>query len=118
MALADVMEALERTSEVELTTIGRVSGREVTVPVWFVREDERLYLLPVQGSDSHWYKNVVKTPTIRLSAGGAEASVQARPITDAAKVNEVIEKFREKYGAGDVKTYYSKLDVAVEVPSS
>jgi hypothetical protein len=25
----------------------------------------------------------------------------------------VIEKFREKYGAGDVKKYYSKFDVAV-----
>jgi hypothetical protein len=27
----------------------------------------------------------------------------------------VIEKFREKYGAKDVKKYYSKLDVAVRV---
>jgi hypothetical protein len=25
----------------------------------------------------------------------------------------VIEKFREKYGAGDVKKYHSKFDVAV-----
>jgi hypothetical protein len=27
----------------------------------------------------------------------------------------VIEKFREKYGAGDVKKYYSTFDVAVVV---
>jgi hypothetical protein len=27
----------------------------------------------------------------------------------------VIEKFREKYGAADVKKYYSKFDVAVLV---
>jgi hypothetical protein len=27
----------------------------------------------------------------------------------------VVEKFREKYGAGDVKKYYSKFDVAVVV---
>jgi len=25
----------------------------------------------------------------------------------------VVEKFRDKYGAGDVKKYYSKFDVAV-----
>jgi len=25
----------------------------------------------------------------------------------------VVEKFRTKYGAGDVRKYYSKLDVAV-----
>jgi hypothetical protein len=27
----------------------------------------------------------------------------------------VVEKFREKYGAGDVKKYYSKFDVAIFV---
>jgi hypothetical protein len=35
------------------------------------------------------------------------------PITEAKAVNSVIEKFREKYGAKDVKKYYSKFDVAV-----
>jgi hypothetical protein len=28
----------------------------------------------------------------------------------------VVEKFRAKYGAGDVKKYYSKFDVAVTAP--
>jgi len=28
-------------------------------------------------------------------------------------VSSIIEKFRAKYGANDVKKYYSKLDVAV-----
>jgi hypothetical protein len=27
----------------------------------------------------------------------------------------VVEKFRQKYGAGDVKKYYSKFDVAMVV---
>jgi len=31
-------------------------------------------------------------------------------------VSPVVEKFREKYGAGDVKKYYSKFDVAVLAP--
>ena len=35
------------------------------------------------------------------------------PITDASRVSSVIEKFRKKYGAGDVKKYYSKFDVAI-----
>jgi hypothetical protein len=30
-------------------------------------------------------------------------------------VKSVIAKFREKYGVGDVKKYYSKFDVAVVV---
>ena len=34
-------------------------------------------------------------------------------VTDAPRVASVVEKFREKYGAGDVRKYYSKFDVAV-----
>jgi hypothetical protein len=36
-------------------------------------------------------------------------------VTDAKSVKSVIETFREKYGANDVKKYYSKFDVAVRV---
>jgi hypothetical protein len=37
------------------------------------------------------------------------------PITGAKVVKSVVEKFREKYGATDVKKYCSKFDVAVVV---
>jgi hypothetical protein len=76
-------------------------------------EGEKLYLLPVQGSDTQWYKNVLKNPSIRIDARGAEVKLQAVPIKDAAGVSSVVEKFREKYGANDVRKYYSKFDVAV-----
>jgi len=38
------------------------------------------------------------------------------PITDANRVNDVADRFRAKYGSGDVASYYSNPDVAVEVP--
>jgi hypothetical protein len=76
-------------------------------------EDEKLYLLPVQGSDTQWYKNVLNNPTIRIDARGAEAEVKVVSVTDATQVSSVVERFRAKYGASDVKKYYSKLDVAV-----
>jgi hypothetical protein len=44
-----------------------------------------------------------------------EAEFQAAPITDDKAVKSVVERFREKYGAKDVKKYYSKFDVAVVV---
>ena len=44
---------------------------------------------------------------------GAEAEFKAVPITDPKQVSSVVEKFRDKYGASDVKKYYSKFDVAV-----
>lgn len=80
------VEQLERrlgsTDEIEITVTGRVSGEPVTRTVWFVQEGGRLYLLPVRGSDSEWFKNLLQTPVIRISADGAELTARARPITD------------------------------------
>jgi len=108
-------ERLSRVREIEISVTGRKSGRTITIPVWFVLEEEKIYLLPVQGSDTQWYRNVLKKASIRVSAGGAAAELKAVPFTDAAQVSAVVEKFREKYGAKDVKKYYSKIDVAVLV---
>ena len=107
---------LSQASEINISVTGRKSGRTISIPVWFVLEGETLYLLPVQGSDTQWYKNVLKNPTIRIEADGATAEFKAAPVTDAAQVSSVAEKFRKKYGAGDVKKYYSKFDVAFHIP--
>jgi deazaflavin-dependent oxidoreductase (nitroreductase family) len=105
-------DRLSRYREITISVTGRKSGRTISNPIWFVFDD-KLYLLPVRGSDTQWYKNVLKNPTIRIDARGAEGEVQAVPTTDAKQVAAVVEKFRDKYGAGDVKRYYSKFDVAV-----
>jgi deazaflavin-dependent oxidoreductase (nitroreductase family) len=110
----DTLKArLSRSREITITVIGRKSGHTISIPVWFVSDEDKLYLLPVQGSDTQWYKNVLKNPTIRIKAGGAEAEFKVVPITDAKQVSSVVEKFRAKYAASDVKKYYSKFDVAI-----
>ncbi|HST09795.1 MAG TPA: nitroreductase/quinone reductase family protein [Terriglobales bacterium] len=108
-------DRLSRYREIKISVTGRKSGRTISNPVWFVLDGGTLYLLPVQGSDTQWYKNVLKNPKIRIDARGAEAQFQAIPVRGAAQVSAVVERFREKYGAGDVKKYYSKFDVAVLV---
>ena len=108
-----LIDRLSRYRELKLTVTGRKSGRAISNPVWFVAEEGKLYLLPVKGSDTQWYKNVLKKPAIRIDARGAEAELKPVSITEAQQVASVVEKFRDKYGAGDVKKYYSKFDVAV-----
>jgi hypothetical protein len=76
-------------------------------------DEDKLYLLPVQGSDTQWYKNVLKDPSIQIEGGGTEAEVKAIPVTDAKQVSSVVDKFRDKYGPSDVRKYYSEFDVAV-----
>jgi deazaflavin-dependent oxidoreductase (nitroreductase family) len=109
-------DRLSRYREIDLGVTGRKSGRTISQPVWFVLDDDKVYLLPVRGSDTQWYKNVLKDPSIRIDARGADAEFQAVPITDQNRVLSVVEKFRAKYGASDVKKYYSKFDVAVVAP--
>jgi hypothetical protein len=106
-------DRLSRSSEITIGVTGRNSGRTISIPVWFVFEDDKLYLLPVKGSDTQWYKNVLRNPSIRVNARGAEAEFKGAPIADPKLVSPVVEKFREKYGASNVKKYYSKFDVAV-----
>jgi deazaflavin-dependent oxidoreductase (nitroreductase family) len=106
-------DLLSRHRELKLSVTGRKSGRTITNPVWFVSDDDNLYLLPLQGSDTQWYKNVLKDPKIHIDARGTDVEFKVRPITDPKQVESVVDKFRDKYGAGDVKKYYSKFDVAV-----
>ena len=108
-------DRLARYRQIKLSVTGRKSGKMISMPVWFVLEGEKLYLLPVRGSDTQWYRNVLKNPSIRIDARGVEAELRATPITDAKALKSVIEKFRQKYGAKDVKKYYSKFDVAILV---
>jgi hypothetical protein len=37
--------------------IARTLGKTISTPVWFVLEGDNLYLLPMQGSDTQWYRN-------------------------------------------------------------
>jgi hypothetical protein len=116
MVNEEFKKALEASREIELMVTGRVSGRKISLAVWFANERDKLYLVPVTGSDSAWFKNVLKTPTIRLAAAGVQLDATATPILDAAKVERVLDMFRATYGTRDVEAYYPKRDVAVEVP--
>jgi deazaflavin-dependent oxidoreductase (nitroreductase family) len=109
----DLKERLARFRQINISVTGRKSGKTISIPVWFVFEDGNLYLLPVQGSNTQWYRNVLAKPRIRISARGEEAELRATPVTDPKAVNSVVDKFREKYGPQDVKKYYSKFDTAV-----
>ena len=107
-------DRLSRSREVKISVTGRKSGRAISIPVWFVLDGEKLYLLPVHGSETQWYRNVIKNPLLRIGAAGADAEFKVVPITNASQVLSVVEKFRARYGDNGVKLY-SKLDVAVLV---
>jgi len=112
MSKANLHQKLSRLYEITLSVKGRKSGKNVPRPVWFVHEGNTLYLLPNHGSDTNWYKNVLVDPTLKVSVKGIEIPARGKLITDSNKVDDIVRKFKSKYG--EVKKYYTKFDVAVE----
>jgi hypothetical protein len=104
-------EALRSTSEVELTV--KRSGKWTTRPVWFVVDGATVYVLPMYGTDTKWYKYATANAEVELSARGKKVHAQARPVLDAQEFADVIDRFRSKYG--ELKRYYRKLDAAIAV---
>jgi hypothetical protein len=115
MSKDNLYQRLNRVYEIILSVKGRKSGRNIPRPVWFVHETNTLYLLPVQGSDTNWYKNMLVDPTLKISVNGTEISARGKLITDNNRIDEIVKKFKSKYGEGNVKKYYTNFDVAVEV---
>src|SRR2546428_14186304 len=108
MAQTDFRTALQGSNEIEITVTGRTSGRSLTYPVWFALDGDKLSLIPVKGSDTDWYKNLRKTPTIRLAARGKTVTTSACLLTDEEQIVEVHVELRVKDGR-NVKSYCPQL---------
>jgi nitroimidazol reductase NimA-like FMN-containing flavoprotein (pyridoxamine 5'-phosphate oxidase superfamily) len=115
VAPTDFRSGVQNATLVEITVTGCTSGRPISLPIWFALEGNTLYLIPVKGSETTWYKNLRKTPTIHISAHGQTVTARTYVLTDQAQLEHVLEILQEKYGK-NVKSYYPKYDVAVEVP--
>jgi hypothetical protein len=107
----EFLEALKSTREVQLTV--KKSGKWTTRPVWFVVDGATIYLLPMYGTDTKWYKYATANPEIELSVRGKKVRAEARPVLDAQELADVIDRFRSKYG--QLERYYGKLDAAIAV---
>lgn len=115
MDSSGIQKTLDSSVELQITVMGRKSGRELSTPVWFVREGKTLFLLPVRGSKNQWYRNVLKSKRIKISTGKVSLDLVAKPISGSMRVASIADKFRKKHGASDVKKYYAEFDAAIEL---
>jgi hypothetical protein len=114
---SEFKKALASTDEVNITVTGRKSGKKISLSVWFALSEDRtrLYLLPVKGSKTNWYRNILKNTSLQLSANGNVLEGSAKPSNDPNRIADVREMFTQKYGQRDVKKYYSTFDACVFV---
>ncbi|HZY46636.1 MAG TPA: nitroreductase/quinone reductase family protein [Candidatus Bathyarchaeia archaeon] len=109
------VSALEKKKEIELTVTGRKSGKPLPRPVWFVLRGTELLLIPVYGTRTQWYKNILRNPQVKISSSGQLLQGKLRTITSSKDVTEVIKRFEQKYGASDIKRYYPNPNVAASL---
>src|SRR2546426_3184980 len=79
-----------------LTHYGRKTGKPHEVTIWFVRDDDKLYI-GTANVNRQWVRNVQKTPKIKLTIGGEAFDGTARFLTDRAEHERAMSAIRRKY---------------------
>jgi deazaflavin-dependent oxidoreductase (nitroreductase family) len=93
------LQALNRESLVQLTVIGRKSGKPHTVKIWFATDVSKgkVYVTSARGSDAQWVKNLRKTPQVTLQIGNTSFKGSATWREDDGVQTEVLPLFLHKY---------------------
>lgn len=96
-ALAATLESVAAESTLDITTIGRKSGKPRTKTIWFVYDRGRLYVQSGQDGKTHWYRNLQQTPEMQLAIGALRLTGRAKFVANAEETARVHALFRSKY---------------------
>ena len=111
--VAAMLAKVRDQRNVQLTTIGRRSGKPHAVPVWFVVDGDRIYLSTLDPSRD-WVRNAKKNPEVRFDFGGTVLAGQLRTVSDPVLDDKIRQALRDKYwiawvgglvGKGPKETY-------------
>jgi deazaflavin-dependent oxidoreductase (nitroreductase family) len=80
----------------ELTHYGRKTGQPYQVTIWFMVEDETMYLATMN-KDRQWCRNVKVRPQVSLRIGAQTFTGEVSVITGASEEAQVVELMKKKY---------------------
>jgi deazaflavin-dependent oxidoreductase (nitroreductase family) len=95
-----VREALERDRTIDITTLGRRSGKPRRTEIWFHNVGGRIYISGLPGRRG-WYANLLSEPefTFHLKETvRADLRAHARPLTSDAERAGVLRELLAKIG--------------------
>ena len=107
--LPEVATALQRIatkSTIELTTVGRKTGKAHTKPIWFVVSDGKVIVQAGKDGKTDWYGNLQKTPTATLHEGDYTFRARATPVDDPARVEAIHKLFLDKYTSAWLLSFF------------
>jgi deazaflavin-dependent oxidoreductase (nitroreductase family) len=96
------LQQVANESTVEITTIGRKSGKPHTKPIWFVYDQGRLYLQAGREGKTDWYQNLKKNPQLTLKIGALTFTGKAQFIDEEKETERIHNLFKQKYFAARV----------------
>ena len=83
-----------------LTTVGRVSGQPHTIEIWFVVNDDCVWLFAESDGRTDWVRNLRREPKVTIRIGEMEVSANAE-VVDVQPNAFVRQKLAERYRGND-----------------
>ncbi len=112
-----IRDELQNNQRIDITTIGRKSGRPSRIEIAYQIIDGTFYLSGTPGRRD-WYANLVANPnfTIHLKKNmQADVPAHARPITDAAERRAVLTPFTANWNRANELDEWIARSPLVEV---
>ncbi len=95
-----IRRALERDRVIDITTIGRTSGRPRRLEMWFHNLDGQVYITGTPGTRD-WYANMLANPrfTFHLKQSDVgDLPARATPIIESAERRVILEQILRRLG--------------------
>jgi deazaflavin-dependent oxidoreductase (nitroreductase family) len=92
-------------STLQLTTTGRKSGKRHTVTVWFLIEQQTVYLVTLR-LQRDWPRNIRKNGRVELDIAGKSFKGHAKRILEAKRLAHVKALLAQKYWAAWLASWF------------
>ena len=103
-----VRQALERDRTIDITTIGKRSGKARRIEIWFHNIDGAIYITGTPGKRD-WYANLVAHPAFTFHLKGtvtADLAARAEPVTAPADRRAILTTILDRLGhAKDLQSW-------------
>lgn len=97
-----IEKALRNDRTIDITTIGRKSGKARRIEIWFHNVDDAIYISGSPGRRD-WYANLMANPEFTFHLKGsviADLAARATPITDLDERRDILSKLE---GSGNME---------------
>jgi deazaflavin-dependent oxidoreductase (nitroreductase family) len=100
------LAALAEHSTLQLTTIGRKTGKRHTVTTWFLVDGDTVYLVTLR-LQRDWPRNIVKNGKVELDIAGKVFTGRAKRIAEAKRLRHVRALLSQKYWAAWLGSWFA-----------